>query len=431
MSFRLADLKKSVRKSWEGYRVTVGRLEGRWPLFRIEFVLQQMDDHLGQPRRCLDPAALVDFLGDTRLGRGVIASLAQWYRVRPLRFSEISGGRGNDRLTSQGITGPVDLRAWLFGAANCEGGGFLDPVASDLFWARQARRLGVDQKMLSRMMILDRPEEAILARTGPRPAAADVMAAYNARAHTTLLRCAAQITLHSQAPRSVLERAARTWAGGLGVEYGIDGASITLKGRADALGCWTRHGRRVEQCALELMALPDLEVSELAGRVNIRERECGFRWQRETLVNRGVGRGSPLTLDCPQRIEMMAARLRRERDQQEQNSGWLIRRSTFILAADGGAWLPHLELRRGDQSVYIRLSDSNRASADPPAALTPFIGKTPIVLMGVTADDGPATLQSPGAPPAICQGDRLLDALGERLNAASAPVFTRELQPAA
>jgi hypothetical protein len=69
MSFRLADLKKSVRKGREGYQVTPARLEGRPAAFRIEFLLQQFEGHLGCPRRTLDPDSLLDFMGDMRLGR--------------------------------------------------------------------------------------------------------------------------------------------------------------------------------------------------------------------------------------------------------------------------------------------------------------------------------------------------------------------------
>src|SRR5439155_16751446 len=148
---------------------------------------------LGCPRRMLDPDALLDFVGDARLGRGLLATLAQWYRMRPRTFAEALPD-GGARLQEHGIAGPIDLRAWLFTAVN-RGSGYLDPVAEALFWQGQARALGVRREALQKLMGLDRSEEAVLVRTGPAPTAADVMAAYNARAHTTLLRSAARVTL--------------------------------------------------------------------------------------------------------------------------------------------------------------------------------------------------------------------------------------------
>src|SRR5437588_961693 len=181
MSFRLTDLKKTVRKGKEGYQVTPARLEGRRSAFRIEFLLQQFEGHLGCPRRMLDPDSLLDFMGDARLGRGLLATLSQWYRVRPRTFAEALPD-GGARLLENGIAGPVDLRAWLYAAVNRGGRGYLDPESETLFWKAQSRTLGLRRQDLQKLMLLDCPEEAVLVRTGPPPKAADVMAAYNARA---------------------------------------------------------------------------------------------------------------------------------------------------------------------------------------------------------------------------------------------------------
>src|SRR5919198_5436750 len=117
MSFRLNDLKKSVRKGKEGYLVAPVRLEGRPAAFKIEFLLQQFEGHLGCPRRLLDPDALLDFVGDARLGRGLLATLAQWYRMRARTFAEVLPDRGAG-LLERGIAGAIDLRAWLYAAVN-------------------------------------------------------------------------------------------------------------------------------------------------------------------------------------------------------------------------------------------------------------------------------------------------------------------------
>jgi hypothetical protein len=419
MSFRLADLKKSVRKGKEGYQVTPARLEGRPAAFRIEFLLQQFEGHLGSPRRTLDPDSLLDFVGDARLGRGLLATLAQWYRMRPRTFAEVLED-GGERLLGHAIAGPVDLRAWLYAAVNRDHHGFLDPDSGPLFWQGQGRALGIRRERLPQLMLLDRPEEAILVRTGPAPSAADVMAAYNARAHTTLLRSATELALRCDAPRSLLERAARVWAGPLDVEWRAEAETLRLFGRPDALGCWTRHGRRVERAALELLALPDLAPCELRGRLTIAEKNCQFVWKADTLALLGAGRGARLQEELPERVTALAATLRRERDRQPagaRRSGltWSIRQAAHFVGVEGGVCLPNLELRHGDLGLYVRLVASELDDGTT-AALDAFHGKTPVVAVGWSGEEAcPLTLRFPRAAPQECPAGELLPALADHL----------------
>jgi hypothetical protein len=424
MSFRLSDLKKSVRKGRDGHQVTPARLEGRPAAFRIEFLLQQFEGHLGCPRRMLDPHALLDFVGDVRLGRGLLATLSQWYRVRPRTFAEVMED-GGARLREHGISGPIDLRAWLYAAVNRDGKGYLDPDSEALFWKVQSRSLGFRAQDLQKLMLLDRPDEAVLVRTGPPPRAADVMAAYNARAHTTLLRCAREIELRGEAPAALWERAGRAWAAPLGVEWRVDAGSLRLLGRAGALGCWTRHGRRVERAALELLALPELAVNELRGRVDIGERNCHFRWNEETLSLLGGGTGSRLVEELPGRLDALATLLRRERDHDEATT-WAFRRAAHLVAVEGGIFLPHLELRRGDLSFFLRLAgpEPEEAAAQ---ALAPFRARTPVALLAWSGDASqPMLLHLAGEPPHNCEPGTLLSVLTPRLQSTNdSPLTTK------
>jgi predicted nuclease of restriction endonuclease-like RecB superfamily len=413
MSFRLVDLKKSVRKGREGYQVTPARLEGRPAAFRIEFLLQQFEGHLGCPRRMLDPNSLLEFVGDARLGRGLLAALSQWYRMRSRSFTEVLED-GGARLREHGIAGPIDLRAWLYAAVNRGGQGYLDPDTEPLFWKSPSRALGFRRQDLQKLMLLDRPEEAVLVRTGPPPTAADVMAAYNARALTTLLRSAVEVELRCEAPPPLLERAARAWADPLEVEWRAEAGALRLLGRADALGCWTRHGRRVERAALELLALPELAARELRGRLEIGERRCQFRWTSEALSLLGAGQGGSLGDGMPDRITALAADLRRERDRNDDRA-WRIRRPSHLLGVEGGVFLPHLELRRGDLAVYLRLAEpSGEESAA--VALAPFRRKTPVARVSGSGEaESAVLLQFAGEKPERCAPGDVLSTLAARL----------------
>jgi hypothetical protein len=384
----------------------------------VDFILQQFEEGLGRPRHTLDPAAILDFIGDTRLGRALLATLSQWYRMRPRTFAEVlqsraGGPAAQARLLAQEIAGPTDLRAWVYGAVNRDGHGYLDPETEAHFWAGRSRAVGVRREALGQMMLLDRPEEAILVRTGPAPSAADVMAAYNARAHTTLLRCAREVSLRCGARGSLLERAARTWALGLDVEWRVEGDTLILLGSADALGRWTRHGRRVERAALELLSLPDLEVSEVRGRLEVGDRNCGFHWKGETL-SRLSGGGVPLQEELPEEIPAFAAMLRRERERAGDPS-WGIRRASHVIGVEAAVRLPHLELRRGDLSLHLRLTGPHPDEMDP-ETVAPFEGKTPLALAGWSGgQEEPVTLLFPGGEPEQHSVGKVLSVLAERL----------------
>lgn len=419
VSFRIADLKKSVRKGREGYQVTPARLESRQHLFQIEFVLQQFEAHLGRPRRDLDPDLLLDFIGDARLGRGLLATLSQWYRMRSRTFAEVLDSRKDDgrrytRLLEHGAGGPVELRAWLYGAANLEGSGYLDPAGDEEYWRSRTRALGLRREALELLSLLDRPEEAVLVRTGPRPHATDVVAAYNARAHSTLLRSAVEVSLVCGGATALVRKAAEVWAEPLGVEWSVEAHTLRLSGRADALGCWTRHGRRLERVVLELLAAPELGVREVKGRLTASEKECRFAWKDETLCALTTAAPAPLTDALPQRLEALALLLRRERER-GGDANWGVRQGGHLLGAARGTWLPHVELRRGDLSLYLR------ASAEPIGNdLNAFVGKTPVVTASGRWELGePVTLTFPGDERVSCLEGAVLPALDEWLTGPS------------
>jgi hypothetical protein len=433
MSFRFSDLKKSVRKTKEGHRVAPVRLEGRPSSFKIEFLLQQFEGHLGCPRRLLDPHTLLDFVGDARLGRGLLTTMAQWYRVRARAFAEVLPDAGAG-LRERGITGPVDLRAWLYAAVNRTGRGYLEPKTEAVFWSAQSRALGERQETLRKLMLLDRPEEAVLVRTGPAPTTADVIATYNARAHTTLLRSAAEVTLRCGAARGALERATQVWAQPLGVEWRVEGDAVRLLGQADALGCWTRRGRHVERVALELMANPEIAVRELEGQVEVGERRCRFRWTADTLALLGAGRGGSAGDAPAEQVAALASLLRRERDRAQERS-WSIRRASHLVGVDGGIFLPHLEFRAGDLALYLRLTEST----DDASRLAPFRHKTPVALVSWSGvESAPLALRFPDELAETCPSDAVLARLSARLDSIrqnSGPVAAigaeRSLRPAA
>jgi hypothetical protein len=256
-------------------------------------------------------------------------------------------------------------------------------------------------------MRLDRAEEAILICTGPPPRAEDVMAAYNARAHATLLRGAAEVAIRCAASPAELRRALGGWPAALGVDARIERESLLLYGRPDATGSWARHGRRVERAALELLASPALSPREVRGQLTLGERACRFRWEGETLTLLGADRfpgGADATGDdLPERVVAVAAALRRAR---EEGARLSIRRATHLVGVEGGVCLPHLELRDGDDGLYLRVAGPE-ALALAGESIRAFHGKTPLALVSWSATGEGRRSAAPakrcgGARPRIC-----------------------------
>jgi len=276
--------------------------------------------------------------------------------------------------------------------------------------------------------VLDRPDEAVLVRCSPRPSAADVMTAYNARAHTSLLRGCEELALRCAGPHASIERTVRTWTDALGVEASVEGDTACLRGQTDALGSWSRHGRKLERITLELLADREVDAREARGRLTVGERECAFTWSRETLAGLGAGLGSTRGESLPARIDALALRLRAERER-EGLTGWRIGRPGHLVGAAGAVFLSHLELRQGDRSLYVRLApESPEASALE--ALERFRGKTAVALLEWPSGEAPPVLHLPGQAGEALAPDTLLAALGERLLGAPPARVTPAGRPA-
>ncbi|MCA1595610.1 MAG: hypothetical protein LC772_04190, partial [Chloroflexi bacterium] len=81
-------------------------------------------------------------------------------------------------------------------------------------------------------------------------------------------------------------------------------------------------------------------------------------------------------------------------------------------------FLPHLELRRGDTCLYLRVGQVGETAAE---TLEPFVRKTPVAL-GCFLEDDPdrVLLQFPGLPPETVRAGEVLTAVSSHLEGAPA-----------
>src|SRR5262249_3969574 len=124
---------------------------------------------------------------------------------------------------------------------------------------------------LEQALWLDAPDQAVLVRHGPVPTAADMRACYNVQVLETLLSTAPKSRFALRGNPAYVEAvAAPPWGQARG-----QGATVTLYGRPDALGVWTRHGARVARTALILLTSGALGLG--VATVQLGERQYEVR----------------------------------------------------------------------------------------------------------------------------------------------------------
>ena len=221
MSFPLKDVRYQTRRTKEEgdsgglaeSRVLYPRLlRDRAVLPKVEIAVQYFEFLVGRERREMDAEVLVQFFGDHKLARCVVAALAASYRYRSPDFPAVCSPSALRRLERAGAGTPKALRALLYGRLNGKDGsgdGFLRRADRPQTFATLERSYALRAGQLERLLYLDADEHALLRRIGPPPAPQDVVAQYNFGILETLLRHAesVELLLTDAAGRDALHRA--------------------------------------------------------------------------------------------------------------------------------------------------------------------------------------------------------------------------------
>src|SRR6185437_6389952 len=121
---KLADLRKTTRRSGDMRVVYPRFLRDRALAPRIEMAIRYLESMLGHPRRELDGEVIVQLFGDHKLARCIVACLAASYRHRPRTFAEVLPDDQAAALVERGLGDPSALRLWIFRRVNAESNGF-------------------------------------------------------------------------------------------------------------------------------------------------------------------------------------------------------------------------------------------------------------------------------------------------------------------
>jgi hypothetical protein len=288
VSFPLKDVRFTTRRAAGEVAVYPRLLRDRSVLPKIDIAVQYFENMLGSERRSLDPEVLVHFFGDHKLARCMVACLARAYRYRARDFDEIVTRAGMRKLQRRGLTTPRALRASVYERLNGDGSGYLGGDCRADWIAAQERELALRAGELERLLYLDSDEHAVLGRVGEPPRPDDVVAQHNVGVLTTLLRHAELVELEVSGWSDLSQAGllALAAANGVDAEFVRETRSTgraRLLGRQDALGTWTRHGRRLARAVLQLLERARATVLEGRATVWLKERRVTLRLNGEVL----------------------------------------------------------------------------------------------------------------------------------------------------
>lgn len=427
MAFPLKILRLTSRRSGGETLVYPRLFRDRSWLPKIQIAISYFEQMLGRERRELETETLVHFLGDHRLARCVVAAMARSYRFRTPAIDEIVSRAALRRMERLGVDSPMDVRLRLYDLVNREANGFAAADSRlDLFDAF-GRDLRLRDGELERLLVLDAEEHAQLIRVGDRPRPEDVAAQYNLAVLDTLLRHAERVELRLAESSRALAAGVRELAELGGVDVALGSGTLTFLGRQDAMGLWSRHGRRVTRVLLQTLERDRTSVLDGAAWLRLRDRVVRLQLTPELIDVLG---GSPLP-DAgwqwlpgwsPGEVTAVIA------DPRGQRGGLSLRRLPDPQAWAAGAVVPDLILATEAERVLV-CTVGSAWHAERLARLAPAAsGGEPLVFAGPTDALGP--LQAVGAR-AFAMEHLELGALAEGLRPESPITAASPERPAA
>lgn len=367
MSLALSDFKKTSRTTELGRQLYPYQIRDDRYLASISYAVQYYEQMLGRRRRELAAATLIEFFGDPKLARGLVACLGRTYRWHQQQFSEVLPAEVWVAMQERGITTPADVRALLYRHVNQHHDGFLLPAARRTVIETLCADLPITPVQFEFLLHLDDEGEALLVRGSAPPEAADVVALYNFHSLETALRNARSITLRLAGDVWPLLLSVRNLARRYNLRYDITEGPrdlfgqqmvVTWHGAKDALGNWSRTGRRIIRGLLRLLAShPDCAIEGTA-LVTLAGKSSIVKLSRRELQTLSV---SVKSAEQPQdeiwetTLDTQLAAAWSRANAKGETAGWRLRRDPEPLVLDKGVLIADFVALRGPQRVPLFL----------------------------------------------------------------------------
>lgn len=416
MSFKLSDFKKTTRGSGESRQIYPHQIRDDRYTAAISYALGYYERMVGRRRAEFESETLLEFFGDPRLARGLVACLGGAYLWLNPDPTAALGPAAAAALRRAGVGRPAELRARLFALANARYGGFVPPAERqaalrDLAAELQRSAEGAAEwtaglpadapppqvagalpaEVLERALTLDADEERVLTRPGPTPTPDEIVARYNYHSLETALCYAERINLRMRGPVWAMLRSAHNLARRYRIGYSVgdlpgslfdERLELTLLGRRDALGGWGRAGRRLARAVLRLLAAHPGCAVEGSAFVHAGGQGANVRLDSRAITLLGARAAASVADDAwedsaADELQMAWARLQ----SRGRTDGWGLRRDPEPLVGTESLVLPDFALRRGASSAALCLA-TGRAAAEALADAIKRLGPTiPLVVL--------------------------------------------------
>lgn len=369
MSFSISDFKKTSRKVSDRRVLYPHQLRDDRYLAAISYAIDYYERQVGQPRKDMQADTLLEFFGDPKLARGIIACLGRTYTWHQPQLADVLDEETCAALAECGLERPAAVRAYLYRYVNTHHNGFLPIVGRSTVIETLCQDLPIDRRTFEQLLTLDAAENAILTKVAGTPSARDIVALYNYHSLETALRYTSALRLTLNGPIWSVVRTAHNLSKRYGLRYTIDHGDgglfagtidVQWLGKRDALGGYGRHGRRIVRALLRLLAAhPDAAVAGEA-TVHLAGSVYHYPINGAALATLGVqaqriGRGDEAW------EEQGAARLLNAWNKaylRGETGGWRLRRDPEPLISEDGVIVPEFLIMRGQQRAYLVLADS-------------------------------------------------------------------------
>lgn len=374
MAFKTGDFKKTTRAGvLYPYQIKDDRFTAS-----ISYAISYYDRMVERQRSEFEADTLLEFFGDPRLARGLVACLGRYYTWRQQSFAEIIGTGPAADLARIGLGTPMALRARLYKIANEHFDGMVLPAQRPEALARLCEDLPFTPAQAERMLTLDADGQALLTRAGATPTPKDILALYNYHSLETALRRAAHVRLSLRGAVWPIVRSMHNLARRYNVRYELSRAPKSLfdqeleltlysgrvQGGSTIQGLWA--GKRMMQVLLRLLAAHPDSLFEGEALVYLGDSSVTLKLDDRALHVLGVhARSQAASAEESWEQDVLTDFQKRwsRAFLRGRTAGWRLRRDPDPLIGTKTVVVPDFVCTRGTQRVHLCLA-TGRATVE-------------------------------------------------------------------
>lgn len=369
MAFRTGDFKKTTRAGiLYPYQIKDDRFTAS-----ISYAIGYYERMLGRQRGEFEADTLLEFFGDPRLARGLVACLGRFYAWRQQTFADIIGAGPAADLRRHNLSTPMALRARHYEIANAHFGGMVLPAQRKEALALLCEGLPLQPKQAEQLLQLDAAEQALLTRLLPRPTPDSIVALYNYHSLESALRRSDQLRLQLRGAVWPMVRSLHNLSHRYPIRYEIETPSslfddqleVTLYGTAggqqksNSQALWA--GKRLSQVILHLLAAHPNTLQQGEAQVRLGDKLSTCKLDGRALNVLGVeARANSAAWGEEAWENDVLARFQKQWSRaylRGRTDGWRLRRDPEPLVSDGTVVVPDFICMRGTQRVYLCIAN--------------------------------------------------------------------------